>query len=239
MAEAAASSSSSGSCAPRRLHGAGIVRDALTYNGLAHSRRSAAGAGAGYGLRQRRRRRGGGGGGGGKISPAVLFIIVILAVVFFISGLLHLLVRVLMKKQRRRGARRQQRRGVWREAAGRTLRAAAAAAAVHLHDSGLDQAFIDALRSSPTARSSWRRRRRGQGPFDCAVCLCEFDAEDRLRLLPLCGHAFHLNCIDTGCSPTRPARSAAGCSSSRGSWARTARCSISRRPGGRAVVRGL
>jgi len=34
-------------------------------------------------------------------------------------------------------------------------------------------------------------------PFDCAVCLCEFDAEDRLRLLPLCGHAFHLNCIDT------------------------------------------
>uniref|UniRef100_J3MCQ6 RING-type E3 ubiquitin transferase n=1 Tax=Oryza brachyantha TaxID=4533 RepID=J3MCQ6_ORYBR len=34
-------------------------------------------------------------------------------------------------------------------------------------------------------------------PFDCAVCLCEFDAEDRLRLLPLCGHAFHLHCIDT------------------------------------------
>jgi hypothetical protein len=34
-------------------------------------------------------------------------------------------------------------------------------------------------------------------PFDCAVCLCEFAGEDRLRLLPLCGHAFHIDCIDT------------------------------------------
>ncbi|KAM0909654.1 hypothetical protein ACQ4PT_014674 [Festuca glaucescens] len=65
----------------------------------------------------------------------------------------------------------------------------------HLHDSGLDQAFIDAL---PVF--SYREIVVGVGdkePFDCAVCLCEFGAEDRLRLLPLCGHAFHLNCIDT------------------------------------------
>ncbi|CAD6219237.1 unnamed protein product [Miscanthus lutarioriparius] len=34
-------------------------------------------------------------------------------------------------------------------------------------------------------------------PFDCAVCLCEFAGKDRLRLLPLCGHAFHIDCIDT------------------------------------------
>ena len=34
-------------------------------------------------------------------------------------------------------------------------------------------------------------------PFDCAVCLCEFAGDDRLRLLPLCGHAFHIDCIDT------------------------------------------
>ncbi|KAF7099635.1 hypothetical protein CFC21_101251, partial [Triticum aestivum] len=31
----------------------------------------------------------------------------------------------------------------------------------------------------------------------CAVCLCEFAGDDRLRLLPLCGHAFHIDCIDT------------------------------------------
>ncbi|VFQ75820.1 unnamed protein product [Cuscuta campestris] len=31
---------------------------------------------------------------------------------------------------------------------------------------------------------------------DCAVCLSKFVAHDRLRLLPLCCHAFHAQCID-------------------------------------------
>ncbi|KZV23412.1 ring finger protein [Dorcoceras hygrometricum] len=33
--------------------------------------------------------------------------------------------------------------------------------------------------------------------FDCAVCLCEFSEQDKLRLLPSCSHAFHIDCIDT------------------------------------------
>lgn len=32
---------------------------------------------------------------------------------------------------------------------------------------------------------------------DCAVCLSKFEAQDQLRLLPLCCHAFHVACIDT------------------------------------------
>ncbi|EEC73990.1 hypothetical protein OsI_08903 [Oryza sativa Indica Group] len=135
-----------------------------------------------------------GGGNGGRISPAVLFIIVILAVIFFISGLLHLLVRLLMKKQHRRGgaenaAPSPHSRHVGRDAAmDRQLQQL-----FHLHDSGLDQAFIDAL---PVF--AYRDIVGGdKEPFDCAVCLCEFDGEDRLRLLPVCGHAFHLHCIDT------------------------------------------
>nr|XP_043626857.1 RING-H2 finger protein ATL51-like [Erigeron canadensis] len=32
---------------------------------------------------------------------------------------------------------------------------------------------------------------------DCAVCLSEFQEGESLRLLPKCGHAFHLPCIDT------------------------------------------
>ncbi|KAI3683152.1 hypothetical protein L1987_83652 [Smallanthus sonchifolius] len=31
---------------------------------------------------------------------------------------------------------------------------------------------------------------------DCAVCLSKFEAVDQLRLLPLCCHAFHAECID-------------------------------------------
>ncbi|KAF5761277.1 putative transcription factor C2H2 family [Helianthus annuus] len=31
---------------------------------------------------------------------------------------------------------------------------------------------------------------------DCAVCLSKFESSDQLRLLPLCCHAFHAQCID-------------------------------------------
>lgn len=33
--------------------------------------------------------------------------------------------------------------------------------------------------------------------IDCAVCLSKFEPHDQLRLLPLCCHAFHSDCIDT------------------------------------------
>ena len=32
---------------------------------------------------------------------------------------------------------------------------------------------------------------------DCAICLHEFQAEDKLRFLPKCSYDFHLECIDT------------------------------------------
>ncbi|KAM0934705.1 putative transcription factor C2H2 family [Dioscorea sansibarensis] len=31
---------------------------------------------------------------------------------------------------------------------------------------------------------------------DCAICLSDFAAGDRIRVLPSCGHAFHVKCID-------------------------------------------
>jgi len=199
MAEPVSSSSGSYAAAaaaaypyPRRLHGSFVSRDSLT----PYAYPAAPPPPPPQPLPQAQG-TGTSGGGGGKISPAVLFIIVILAVVFFISGLLHLLVRLLMKKQHRRrggsaGVSGQHGPGEADAALQRQLQQL-----FHLHDSGLDQAFIDAL---PVF--SYREIVVGGGggdkePFDCAVCLCEFDAEDRLRLLPLCGHAFHLNCIDT------------------------------------------
>lgn len=33
------------------------------------------------------------------------------------------------------------------------------------------------------------------GSSDCAVCLCEFEDGEMVRVLPRCGHGFHLECI--------------------------------------------
>ncbi|XP_019152548.1 PREDICTED: RING-H2 finger protein ATL47-like isoform X2 [Ipomoea nil] len=61
-----------------------------------------------------------------------------------------------------------------------------------LHDSGLDQAIIDTL-----PLFLYKDIMGLKEPFDCAVCLCEFSGDHKLRLLPLCSHAFHIHCIDT------------------------------------------
>jgi len=44
--------------------------------------------------------------------------------------------------------------------------------------------------------SSVTRRSSSMNSGDCAVCLSKFEPEDQLRLLPLCCHAFHADCID-------------------------------------------
>lgn len=126
---------------------------------------------------------------GNKISPAVLIIIVILAVIFFISGLLHLLVRFLIKHPSSPASSESNRQPEVSssEALQRQLQQL-----FHQHDSGLDQAFIDAL---PVF--VYKEVVGPKEPFDCAVCLCEFSEKDKLRLLPTCSHAFHINCIDT------------------------------------------
>ncbi|TYJ21456.1 hypothetical protein E1A91_A08G066000v1 [Gossypium mustelinum] len=50
-----------------------------------------------------------------------------------------------------------------------------------------------------TFSSITRRRSNGDSTVfgDCAVCLSKFEQQDQLRLLPLCCHAFHAQCIDT------------------------------------------
>ncbi|KAK9061724.1 hypothetical protein SSX86_018907 [Deinandra increscens subsp. villosa] len=126
---------------------------------------------------------------GAKISPAVIFIIVILAVLFFISGLLHLLVRLLTKYHTSSNSTRSNRypTGSTSDTLQRQLQQL-----FNLHDSGLDQAFIDSL---PVFM--YKEIVGTKESFDCAVCLSEFVESDELRLLPTCSHAFHINCIDT------------------------------------------
>lgn len=126
---------------------------------------------------------------GTRISPAVLFIIVILAVLFFISGLLHLLVRFLIKHPSSSASSQSHQ---YPEVSNSEALQRQLQQLFHLHDSGLDQAFIDAL---PVF--VYKEIVGAKEHFDCAVCLCEFSEKDQLRLLPMCSHAFHINCIDT------------------------------------------
>ncbi|MQL93218.1 hypothetical protein Taro_025857 [Colocasia esculenta] len=125
-----------------------------------------------------------------KKSPAVLFIIVILAFIVFVSGLLHLLIRFLTRQGPPSSPARS---GIYvREIPGSYALQRQLQQLFHLHDSGLDQSSIDAL---PVFL--YREVVGPKEPSDCAVCLCEFAEEDKLRLLPACSHAFHINCIDT------------------------------------------
>ncbi|KAL6633398.1 hypothetical protein ACP70R_026069 [Stipagrostis hirtigluma subsp. patula] len=124
-----------------------------------------------------------------KISPSILFIVAILAIVFFVCGLLHLLVRHLLRLHRRRRARE--------DAESVTAFQGQLQQLFHLHDAGVDQAFIDALPVFLYRNVVGGGGGGAKDPFDCAVCLCEFTPDDQLRLLPKCSHAFHLECIDT------------------------------------------
>ncbi|KAL4600236.1 hypothetical protein ACB092_11G183900 [Castanea dentata] len=54
--------------------------------------------------------------------------------------------------------------------------------------------IIDSL---PLFAFSSITRRSNSTSADCAVCLSKFEPNDQLRLLPLCCHAFHAECIDT------------------------------------------
>ncbi|XP_030521231.1 RING-H2 finger protein ATL47-like [Rhodamnia argentea] len=124
-----------------------------------------------------------------KVSPAVWFFIVILAVVFFISGFLHLLIRFLTNNRYPSQIPESNRDP---QVSGSNAFQRQLQQLFDLHDSGLDQAFINAL---PVFR--YKEIMGLKEPFDCAVCLCEYSEQDELRLLPLCSHAFHIDCIDT------------------------------------------
>jgi hypothetical protein len=57
---------------------------------------------------------------------------------------------------------------------------------------GLDEAAIESI-----AATRYRAGAGLLGAADCSVCLGEFSDGELLRLLPKCGHAFHVPCIDT------------------------------------------
>lgn len=125
-----------------------------------------------------------------RISPLILLVIIVLAVIFFVYGIVHLVLWFLMKTPSSSSPLFQSSRFP------ESTRSRALQRQLHhlfrLHDSGLEQSLIDSLPVFFYEDVSGLKE-----PFDCAVCLCEFSDRDKLRLLPMCSHAFHINCIDT------------------------------------------
>lgn len=122
-------------------------------------------------------------------------VVIVLGGVLFICVLLHFVVRYYMKKKRSLNSDNESLR--FQETSDQNEDVVVSyerqlQQLFNLHDSGLDQAFIDAL---PVFM--YKELLGLKEPFDCAVCLCEFAQSDKLRLLPLCSHAFHIHCIDT------------------------------------------
>ncbi|PPR86379.1 hypothetical protein GOBAR_AA34313 [Gossypium barbadense] len=118
-----------------------------------------------------------------KVSPSLLLIIIILATIFFVSGLVHLLIRFLLRPSNREPG----------DSDHVTALQGQLQQLFHLHDAGVDQSLIDNLPVFHYKSIIGLKH----NPFDCAVCLCGFEVEDKLRLLPICSHAFHMECIDT------------------------------------------
>ncbi|KAG2662615.1 RING-H2 finger protein ATL16-like [Panicum virgatum] len=65
---------------------------------------------------------------------------------------------------------------------------------------GLEQAIIQALpafRYRKAIKNAAAAADSASPTSECAVCLGEFEDEERVRMLPACLHVFHADCIDT------------------------------------------
>ncbi|CAN8328503.1 unnamed protein product [Cochlearia groenlandica] len=59
---------------------------------------------------------------------------------------------------------------------------------------GLDNTVVE---SFPVfSYSSVKESKIGSGDLECAICLNEFEKRETVRLLPICSHLFHIDCID-------------------------------------------
>lgn len=122
-----------------------------------------------------------------SMNPSILIIILILVITFVASISLCLLLRHLNRRCLRRLS-----------SSTTTLTSAADSHSQVLSNRRVSPEnpknnFVDSLPLFTFSAVT----RRNSTEADCAVCLSKFEPNDQLRLLPVCCHAFHAECIDT------------------------------------------
>lgn len=145
----------------------------------------------------------------GKIMILAIICLLLVAVLVF---LLHIYARWIWREYAR-VSRRTRRRSI----SSRRRFHFTGQEPVSLLNVGLDSAILETL---PTVVYKSQNFTDG---LECAVCLCEFEEDEKARLLPNCGHSFHVECIDmwfrshstcpvcrSGAKPEQPVLESAG-----------------------------
>ncbi|XP_010928607.1 RING-H2 finger protein ATL74 [Elaeis guineensis] len=78
---------------------------------------------------------------------------------------------------------------------GRAFRGLSAAARADRSDEVSGGLSVDDLEKLPCY--DFKAGEKGSGAVDCAVCLESFKIGERCRLLPVCKHSFHAQCVDS------------------------------------------
>ncbi|KAG2695475.1 hypothetical protein I3760_07G014400 [Carya illinoinensis] len=112
-----------------------------------------------------------------RFSPSMAIIVVVLVAALFLMGFFSIYIRHCTNGETANSVR------------ARVLSGRGAAAT-----RGLDPAVIETF---PTlVYSAVKGLKIGKGALECAVCLNEFEDNEKLRLIPKCDHVFHPECID-------------------------------------------
>jgi E3 ubiquitin-protein ligase ATL6/9/15/31/42/55 len=114
-----------------------------------------------------------------SFNPSVAILIIVLISAFFFLGFFSVYIRNCGGNSGGTGSVRS----AMANAMGRSRR-----------QRGLDAAVLETF--PIMVYSEVKEHKIGKGSLECAVCLCEFEDDENIRLLPKCNHVFHADCID-------------------------------------------